>query len=161
MFVTETPHSILSISRTGGYQTVICRKSLLNLSFRIALWIFIMISSLGPESNQPAVAKVAWLSRLRSIGQPGAMVVTLEFWALVYSGRSTLTTIWMHAINSVVVWLDILTSCYEPSRRSVCCTMYMCWLSEIRNQLCGVVRHSLPCKHSRQDQIMNPSHRYI
>ena len=81
----------------------------LNLSFTIALWIYRTLPD--PDSNQPSVTKMAWV--LRSIGQPGALVVTVAFWALVYNGRLTLTTFWVHGINSIVVWVDILTSCYE------------------------------------------------
>ncbi len=35
------------------------------------------------------------------------------YWALVHDGTITLKTLWIHAINSFVVCIDILTSCYE------------------------------------------------
>jgi hypothetical protein len=81
----------------------------LNAAFVIALWIY--AKQPDPASEQPLSTKVAWL--LRSTGQSGALVVTVSYWALVYDGKITLKTLWIHAINSIVVCIDILTSCYE------------------------------------------------
>ena len=79
------------------------------VAFFISLWIF--ISSPNISSEQPWPTKAAWL--LRSIGQPGAVVVTVSYWTLVYTGQLTLLTFWIHAINTIVVVVDVLTSCYE------------------------------------------------
>ena len=81
----------------------------LSSAFSIALWIY--KKHPDPASEQPFSTKVAWL--LRSIGQPGALVVSIAYWALVHDGKITLKTLWIHAINSLVVFLDILTSCHE------------------------------------------------
>ena len=79
------------------------------VAFFVALWI--LVQSPHPSAPQPWPTKAAWL--LRSIGQPGAVVITVAFWALVYTGHLTIVTFWIHAINSIVVALDVLTSCYE------------------------------------------------
>jgi hypothetical protein len=79
------------------------------VAFLVSAWIF--VASPHPSSEQPWPTKAAWL--LRSIGQPGALVVTASYWTLVYTGNLSLVTFWIHAVNSIVVALDILTSCYE------------------------------------------------
>ena len=81
----------------------------LSAAFLIALWIY--SKQPDPESEQPFSTKVAWL--LRSIGQSGALVVSISYWVLVHNGKITLKTLWIHAFNSFVVFVDILTSCYE------------------------------------------------
>ncbi len=81
----------------------------LGSAFSIALWIY--TKQPDPTSEQPLSTKVAWL--LRSIGQPGSLVVSVAYWALVHDGKITLKTLWIHAINSLVVLIDILTSCHE------------------------------------------------
>jgi hypothetical protein len=81
----------------------------LSAAFVIALWIY--AKQPDPASEQPFSTKVAWL--LRSTGQSGALVVSVSYWALVHNGQITLKTLWIHAINSFVVCVDILTSCYE------------------------------------------------
>jgi hypothetical protein len=120
----------------------------LNMAFAIALWIY--RTSPDSTSDQPAVTKVAWV--LRSIGQPGALVVTVAYWALVYSGSFTLTTVWVHAINSIVVCLDILTSCYEvrlPHYAYALAfgTSYVVW---------SIIHY-----HANIQDGRTPSHRYI
>ena len=79
----------------------------LGVAFVIALWIY--TKQPDPASEQPFSTKVAWL--LRSTGQSGALVVSVSYWALVHDGQITLKTLWIHAINSIVVCVDILTSC--------------------------------------------------
>jgi hypothetical protein len=81
----------------------------LSAAFFIALWIY--TNQPDPASEQPFSTKVAWL--LRSTGQSGALVVSVSYWALVHDGKLTLKTLWIHAINSLVVCIDIVTSCYE------------------------------------------------
>jgi hypothetical protein len=89
--------------------TLFIENCYLILAFVIALGIY--LSPPISESRQPLSTKVAWL--LRSIGQPGALVVTIAYWSVVSQGTPSLSTIWVHAINSIVVCLDIITSCYE------------------------------------------------
>ena len=79
------------------------------VAFFIALWI--LVKSPQPSSAQPWPTKLAWF--LRSIGQPAAVVVTVAFWAAVYTAHLTIVTLWIHAINTIIVALDIFTSCYE------------------------------------------------
>ena len=89
--------------------TLLIQNLYLCLAFAIALCIY-----LNPPlsaSRQPLSTKVAWL--LRSISQPGALVVSVAYWSMISQGTLTLTTFWVHAINSIVVFLDIITSCYE------------------------------------------------
>ena len=81
----------------------------LNASFAIALSIY--LKSPDPGSAQPWSTKTIW--GVRSVAQQGALVVTISYWALEYDGILTLKTIWVHLFNSIVVVLDILTSCYE------------------------------------------------
>ena len=78
-------------------------------AFVIALWIY--KEQPDPASEQPLSTKIAWF--LRSTGQSGALFVSVSYWALVHNGQITLKTIWIHVINSFVVCVDILSSCYE------------------------------------------------
>jgi hypothetical protein len=75
----------------------------------IALWIY--MKQPDPASEQPFSTKIAWF--LRSTGQSGALIVSVSYWALVHNGQITLRTLWIHAINSIIVCIDVLTSCYE------------------------------------------------
>ena len=89
--------------------SLFCVNCYLNISFAIALWIY--MKSPEPASEQPWPTKVAWV--MRSIGQPGALVISVAYWALLYDGNLTLVTFWVHAINSIVCCLDVLISCHE------------------------------------------------
>jgi hypothetical protein len=89
--------------------TLLIENFYLSLAFAIALGIY--LNPPHSASSQPLSTKVAWL--LRSISQPGALVVTVAYWSMISQGTLTLTTFWVHAINSLVVFLDIITSCYE------------------------------------------------
>ncbi len=40
-------------------------------------------------------------------------MVSVAYWALAHDGIITLKTLWIHALNSLVVCIDILTSCHE------------------------------------------------
>ena len=92
----------------------------LNFSFGIALWIY--VKSPDPASAQPWPTKPTWF--FRSIAQQGAVVVTISYWAIDYDGILTLRTVWVHAINSAVVVLDVLTSRYEVRPQHICTALY-------------------------------------
>ena len=78
----------------------------------LTTYIALSIAITSPElsSHQPWYTKLAWL--LRCIAQPGALVVTVALWTLLRDNAGAPSTILVHAINSVVVCLDVLASRY-------------------------------------------------
>ena len=89
--------------------TLFIENCCLTSAFVIALWIY--MKQPDPASKQPFSTKIAWF--LQSTGQSGALFVSVSYWALVHNGQITLKTLWIHAMNSFVVCVDILSSCYE------------------------------------------------